>query len=246
MRSSTLLSLSLAALAACRGRADRSSDPRAARPESSEVAPQVPFEVRAGADGLLFFWFDAQGNAHAVERASDVPAERRELVRVDPSRPELRSPGWVYVTDLRSAAPNGTYPTRAVRAQTLADQVLALAGHQGSLGTPPAQPSPSPSPGPSPSPSPTAAQRPANGQPDVIVYGASWCSACHQAAAYLRSRHVAFVEKDIEQDPAAAREMQEKAARAGVPTGSIPILDVRGHILRGFSAPAIEQALQSG
>ncbi|MEZ4408762.1 MAG: glutaredoxin family protein [Polyangiales bacterium] len=243
MRSPTLVSLALlAALGACRGRANPAPDPRGVRPESPEVAPQVPFEVRANAEGLLFFWFDPQGNAHPAERVDDVPADRREVVRVDPSRPELRSPGWVYVTDLRSAGANGLYPTRAVRAQTLADQVLALAGHAGALGTPAAPPPAAPSAGAGA----TTAQRAPSGQPDVIVYGASWCSACHQAAAYLRSRHVAFVEKDIEQDPSAAREMQEKAARAGVPTGSIPILDVRGHILRGFSAPAIEQALQSG
>jgi glutaredoxin len=78
------------------------------------------------------------------------------------------------------------------------------------------------------------------------VYGASWCSACHQAAAYLTRRHVAFVEKDIEQDAAAAQEMREKAQRAGVATGSIPILDVRGHVMVGFSAEAIDRALAGG
>jgi hypothetical protein len=37
--------------------------------------------------------------------------------------------------------------------------------------------------------------------------------------------------------------MMDKARRAGVPTGSIPILDVRGRIMAGFSAPAIDAAL---
>ena len=79
--------------------------------------------------------------------------------------------------------------------------------------------------------------------PGVIVYGASWCSACHSAAGWLRAHNVPFVEKDIEQDPGAQQEMMAKAQRAGVPTGSIPILDVRGRILVGFSPPDIERAL---
>jgi hypothetical protein len=54
------------------------------------------------------------------------------------------------------------------------------------------------------------------------------------------------VEKDIEQDPAAQQEMMVKAQRAGIPTGSIPILDVRGRILVGFSPPDIERALAGG
>jgi glutaredoxin len=77
----------------------------------------------------------------------------------------------------------------------------------------------------------------------VIIYGASWCGPCHQAAAYLKQRGVAFVEHDIEKDSAAAREMQSKLAKAGRQGGSIPVLDVRGRILIGFDQRAVDQAL---
>ena len=77
----------------------------------------------------------------------------------------------------------------------------------------------------------------------VIIYGASWCGPCHQAAAYLKKRGVPFVEKDIEQDSASRREMQAKLAKAGMRGGSIPVLDVRGKILVGFDARAVDQAL---
>jgi glutaredoxin len=78
----------------------------------------------------------------------------------------------------------------------------------------------------------------------VIIYGASWCGACHQAVAYLKRRKVPFVEKDIEQDPAAEREMRTKLARAGVQSGgSIPVIDVKGKILVGFEPHALEAAV---
>jgi glutaredoxin len=169
------------------------------------------------------------------KRVAVVPEARRQAVRVDPTRPEQRAPGWVYLADLRQHGADGRYPTRAVPAEALAGVVLNMAGHQGALGSP------------SGSHATVAVQGADAGAPStspaVIIYGASWCSACHQAADYLRRRHVAFVEKDIEQDPAAAQEMMDKARRAGVPTGSIPILDVRGRIMAGFSAPAIDAAL---
>ncbi len=77
----------------------------------------------------------------------------------------------------------------------------------------------------------------------MIIYGASWCGPCHQAADYLKSRGVAYVLKDVEETPGAAAEMHEKLARAGHHGGSIPVIDVRGQILIGFSASSIDRAL---
>ncbi len=197
---------------------------------ASTPVPEPGFTVRAESTDVVFFWYDQQGASHPVTRASEVPESSRELVRVDPSRPELRTPGWVWVANLRAPSPAGVFPLRAVRSESLGAVLLARGGQEGPLG----------------SSAPVADAATAHGPSQVIVYGASWCSACHQAAAYLTQRHVAFVEKDIEQDAAAAQEMRQKAQRAGVPTGSIPILDVRGHIMAGFSAQAIERALAGG
>lgn len=236
------------ALAACRGRATADGGAGSVQPEArgDGAAAAVPFEVRADATDLVFFWFDEAGNAHSATSVRDVPEARRQVVRVDPPRPEMRTPGQVYVTDLRAPSPQGTFPVRAVAAEALSQQVLAMGGLQGPLGSqapaaPPQQPTQAAQAG-APQNGPAAA----HGDPahaSVILYGASWCSACHSAAAWMRAHHIAFVEKDIEQDPGAQQEMMAKAQRAGVPTGSIPILDVRGHILVGFSPPDIERAL---
>src|SRR5688572_16645055 len=66
------------------------------------AAPAVPFEVRQGSADLLYFWFDERGAAHPAERMEEVPAANRERVRVEPTRQELRAPGWVFLTDLRA------------------------------------------------------------------------------------------------------------------------------------------------
>jgi glutaredoxin len=80
-------------------------------------------------------------------------------------------------------------------------------------------------------------------RPTVILYGASWCGPCHQAVAYLKRKGVSFVEKDIEEDANAAREMQSKLARAGMHGGSIPVLDVRGKLMVGFNPQEVDSAL---
>ncbi len=241
--------IALAAMAGCKSSRSgaQGADGGALVAESSdgggERAPAVPFEVRADGRDVLFFWFDERGASHTTSMVDNVPAERRALVRVDPTRPELRQPGWVYVADLRAPTPQGTFATRAVRAEELSQQIMAMRGVREPLGTPPSQPS-------QPSQQVAAAQPGAHGQPSaspgVIIYGASWCHACHDAANWLRAHNIPFVEKDIEQDASAQAEMVDKARRAGVPTGSIPILDVRGHIMVGFSPPQIERALAGG
>lgn len=236
--SKVLLCVVLTSGLGCKGNPAPSVRPEAqSSAQDGGATPGVPFEVRAGAAGMVFTWFDPHGGPHIVTRVEDVPAERRGAVRVDPPRPEQREAGWVYVANLTTLPPSGLYPVRAMRAEQLATELAALTG-VADQGTPEPQRLPAAAP-PLP-PGTTVAQ--ANGA-QVIIYGASWCGACHQAAAYLRSRHVAFVEKDIEQDPAAQAEMVQKAQRAGIPLGSIPIIDVRGRMMQGFSAPALDQAL---
>jgi glutaredoxin len=82
-----------------------------------------------------------------------------------------------------------------------------------------------------------------NARPLVIIYGASWCGPCHQAADYLKRKGVSYVLKDIEEDSGAAREMNAKLSKAGLRRGSIPVLDVRGKVIVGFNAHEVDEAL---
>jgi glutaredoxin len=205
--------------------------------------------VSDATEGLLLTWIDEKGEFHTEQRVTDVPASGREIVSVrvlDPAK-ELPSGDRVFVANLVTRGPDGTYPVRvatraeledlaatrrtkngtAVLAPKAAGAAAAAAGGAASAGA-----------GADPTNPGDVAARPA-----VIIYGASWCGPCHQAAAYLKQKGVPFVEHDIEQDSSAAREMQTKLAKVGMRGGSIPVLDVGGRILVGFDARAVEQAL---
>jgi len=192
---------------------------------------------------LLLTWVDAKGDAHPVGKPEDVPAEGRDRVRVVVTTREEGTHDLFYVTNLTVKAGDGTYPVSTMTRRewdnliTERRQALAAAAAAAAAGGPDNAQEPAP---------PGAADPGAKVHPagfTVIVYGASWCGACHQAVAYLKRRKVPVVEKDIEQDPAAESEMRAKLARAGVHGGSIPVIDVKGKILVGFEPHALEAAV---
>lgn len=71
-------------------------------------------------------------------------------------------------------------------------------------------------------------------QAPVTIYTAAWCGVCKKAKEFMRTNGIAFVEKDIEKDAAAAAEIARKAQSAGVSASGVPIFDVGGRILGGF------------
>lgn len=179
-----------------------------------------PFAVRDEADGLLLVWYDAEGAAHTAANRTQIPEERRGQVRVDSLdvAPEARlDPALVYVADLRKPSADGSYSVRKVSREAF----------ESALTKPPA-----------PEPAAVAAN-----DEGVIIYGASWCGACRQAAGYLRQKNVPFVEKDIEKEPGARSEMQAKAKAQGLRTSGIPVIDVHGTLMGGFSPDQLDALL---
>lgn len=191
---------------------------------------EAPFAVRGDAEGLLLVWFDEEGQ-HTAHARSEIPESARERVRVDDlSLPpgERLDPDLVYVADLRAPDGSGDYAVRTF-ARTRFEALVAAAAP----------------PPPEPVAAPTAV---AAGDPnaDVIIYGASWCNACRGAASFLRSRNIAFVERDVEREPGAREAMMRAASAAGVRPSGIPVIDFRGQIIAGFDRGALERAIAAG
>jgi glutaredoxin len=219
---------------------------------TEDVSP-VALVVKDASEGFLFTWIDEKGDFHVEQKAADVPLIGRDAVRVvDPSREDGTHAERIFVADLRTARADGTYPVKPM-ARAEFDE-LAVARRKGKTatldgvdggGTAPATPD---VPGLAgmdlPSLIPGAGGNQAT-RPAVIIYGAQWCGPCHQAAAYLKGKGIPFTEKDIEADHGAALEMQAKLTKAGLHAGSIPVLDVRGKMMIGFSAQAVDNALGS-
>lgn len=185
--------------------------------------------VTAESSELLFTWIDDKGEFHVDPKVSAIPENAREAVRVaDPVKdpPKLDD---VFVADLRAPGPDGHFPVKTMSRTEF--EKLALdrrkASGQKQLEARGA-----------------ASVLPGNEAPTVIIYGASWCGPCHQAADYLKGKNVRYVMKDIEQDDGAATEMRGKLDAAGMRGGSIPVIDVKGKILIGFDARQVDRALR--
>lgn len=199
----------------------------ACRKPAAQDAPIALPSVTDTSTDLLLTWIDEKGEFHIEQKAADVPAAAREFVRVNDPVKDPPKIDDVFVADLRTPLPDGTYPIKTMPRPDFEKIAVERRQKSGKILAPQ---------GP-------ASVLPADARPLVVIYGAEWCGPCHQAANYFTKKGVAFVKKDIEQDSGAAREMQAKLQSAGMRGGSIPVIDVRGKILIGFDQGAVDRAL---
>lgn len=215
----------------------------AAPPEGERVLP--PIEILK--DGRwLFTYVEPDGAFATTDKPAAVPENARRVVRIiDPSKGVLdrKDTADVYVVDVQELLHRGKVTARVMAREVFETRAQAQ--------LPPGESSPLPAAPPATAPS-QGQERAADGgglpaAPEgsavVTLYGTSWCGACAAARRYLASRKIPFTDKDIERDPAAARELAEKAARLGVPADRVPVLDVRGRLLVGFDRARLEALL---
>jgi glutaredoxin len=212
--------------------------------QSADVPPPGPpaIVVRDDSKDLTFSFITLDGGFKTVRSVDEVPYEARDAVRVwnDMSGDGVAGP-WVYVADLRSKLPDGTYKVDVV-ARAKFDEMAedrrnkAKAAAIANANPPSAPPS---STGEDPG---SAAPGTGKGKLVVIIYGADWCKPCHQAEAYLKSKGIAYLHKDVD-DPNVHEELADKLYAAGMQTNSIPVLDVAGKILVGFAPDELDRAI---
>ncbi len=232
-------SLGLAVLSGgCRKTAPASAQPD---PAASGAAALPPLVVKPAAQGLTFSYITTDGGFQLARSVNDVPLEARDAVRVwsEISGDGIAGP-WVYVADLRVALPDGTYKVETMLREAFEKMAADRRGKKGladkGVGDkgPPSEPK-GPKPGGIEAPGPKA------GAAQVILYGADWCKPCHAAEAYMKKRGIPYTHKDID-DPNVNEEMRDKLAAAGLKSGSIPVFDVGGKILVGFSEDSLDTA----
>ena len=231
----TLLALLLAVACSCGKEEGNGADPTGAAPSANELPP---LELKDDTANLLLTWIDESGDFHVVQKPSDVPEKARKEVRVVVTTREEGTGALVYVADLTRKGPDGTYAVSTITRAAWDDKGASKRkARLEALAPPP----------PSASVTPPSAQSAAkvDGKIVAIIYGAEWCKPCHDAAAYLKKRGVTVVEKDIEDSDIAHQEMQNKLKRAGMGGASIPVIDVMGQMLVGFSPRALERAIET-
>lgn len=225
------------ALAAC-----RKASPPEAPPVAGAAAPATIEVLQEGR--WLFTYAEPSGTFATTDKPDSVPETSRAVVRVfDPSAPE-KTPGSgrVYVTNLNEVISKGRAPARPM--SRAAFETAAMAQHPTGESSPLAAQQMKPAPLPAlDGGTPAAPAAGPGGPPVVTIYGTSWCGACRAARQYLTSRKIPFADKDIEHDADAARELAAKAAKMGIPTDRVPVIDVRGRLLLGFDRARIEMLL---
>ncbi len=73
----------------------------------------------------------------------------------------------------------------------------------------------------------------------ITIYSTPTCGFCHMAKAYLKSKHIAYTERDITRDQAGMEWVYGHTGQLGV-----PVLDIDGTVILGFDRPRIDAALR--
>lgn len=240
-----LAAASLLGAGACSHKDDDGTSPRAV----DEKLPALT--LRDDTPNLMLTWIDEKGDPHVELHPADVPAAGRDLVRVVVTDREEGTRDLFYVVDLTKKRDDGSYPAQTMSRRAWEDRIAKRRAELLAQNAPPPPPLPgagTAAPRAFGQAPPGAATPPPAGL-TAIIYGASWCGPCHEAEAYLKSRGVGVIMKDVDESPAAQSEMREKLAKAGRHGGSIPVIDLRGQIIVGFSRDSLDRALakaQSG
>ncbi|HET7544476.1 MAG TPA: glutaredoxin family protein [Polyangiaceae bacterium] len=232
------------ALAGCRKQATPApSDETGAVPKPTELPA---LEIKDDTADLLLTWIDDKGDFHVVQKPADVPKEGREQVRVVVTTREEGTGKLVYVSNLNEVTPAGAYRVKTMTRAAWDELGAGKRKARLEALAPSAVPAPAESVAAGAQPgAPNAAKKALVTGISATIYGASWCKPCHDTEKYLKQRGVTVVDKDIDENPVAAAEMRQKLERAGRSGSSIPVIDLMGQILVGFSPMALDQAIEA-
>lgn len=192
-----------------------------------------PLTLNDQTPGLIITWIDERGETHTGSTLSEVPESAKGKVRIVTLTAGHGS--LFYVADLTDKKDDGSYRVEAIPSRDWEKVIAERREAYRKKHAPPPVPKASASAKPDPG---------LAGGVSAVVYGAVWCGPCHQAKDYLKKRGVKVDYYDIEKEPARNREMQQKLRAAGKSGGTIPVIDINGVIMQGFSTRSVDAALK--
>lgn len=211
-----------------------------------ELEGKLPaVELRDDTVNLMLTWIDSKGETHVELHPGDVPVEGKALVRVVLTDRTDGTGELFYVADLTQKGEGGVYSVKTMPRRLWESTISSRREEYLAKIAPPPPPLPEGSQGGSGPvvPAPPATPGQLQGNAMVTIYGADWCQPCHQAEDYLKRKGIAYVKKNIEKDSGAESEMRALLAKAGMRGGTIPVIQVGGQVLVGFSERALAQAI---
>lgn len=217
-------------------------------PVEQEKRELPPLTFTDDTSDLLITYIDEGGTTHIVSSPKVVPPTYRGLVRVEPQTgDDTYDP--IYVANLDERSADGSYTAHSYAREDWDSEISRRRRDGSEVAN--GRKRPSQSPGQSPSSSASAAPSaddvkidPKYAAVHVIVYGTQHCPACKNAMSYLKRKGIKTTFKDIETDRKAHVEMKGKAPKKGY-RGEIPVIDVSGKVIVGYSPRSLDAALSS-
>lgn len=77
--------------------------------------------------------------------------------------------------------------------------------------------------------------------PKIVLYSVSWCPHCKQAKEYFTKNNIPFINRDVELDDAAMRDLTRKYKSQGVP---VIVIGDDKVILKGFDEQKFLKAIK--
>jgi glutaredoxin 3 len=77
--------------------------------------------------------------------------------------------------------------------------------------------------------------------PRIVLFSVSWCPHCMEAKDYLTTHKIPFINRDVELDDDAMKELTEKYKSTGVP---VIVLGNDDKIIKGFNREYFEKVLK--
>lgn len=72
----------------------------------------------------------------------------------------------------------------------------------------------------------------------VILYSTAWCGYCQKARVFFKENNIPFVEFDIEKSPEGHAQYKQLGG------SGVPLVLIRGKVLKGYNPKAYAQYLQ--
>jgi glutaredoxin len=214
---SLLLVLSLTSLTCSRDATPPEGAAASASPPRADVDGEPPMPVVTDdAKDLLFSFVDAHGRVQAASSIANVPEQVRARVLVVDL---TKSP------EQRQAHRYAFFADLTAKDPDGRYPVSVVSRYDAARGQVRAPMAPAP-------------------EGSVVVYSAQWCGFCKKAKAWMTSKNVPFIERDVEKMPGAQQELDAKLAAAGTSGGGIPVIDWSGTIVMGFDAARLEKLLR--
>lgn len=217
----TLILMALGALAlACRSESSETTQ------DPTHAPAQATLDVDLNDPNLAFVWVDKEGNFQTTTDRNEIPDGSKDPVRLLGLSDGPSDPSRVLIANLKAGGDKAQARTMSRDDWETQGKALRQARVDAAR------------------PRPVEREQVQEGALSAIIYGASWCKPCHLAEEYLKQKGVRVTMKDIEEEPGASAEMRQKLSGAGLSGASIPVLDVGGTILVGFSTSAVDRALE--